>query len=497
MNIEEFISRFSNHPILFVGTGMSLRYLNNSFTWDGLLQKISFELKNNDEFYLDIKSKHGSANKYNYDEIAKELEDEFNSCLEKDRNGKFKETNDIFYQNMQAGINVSRFKIYVSQLFKELDFKEEKSEEIIALKKVRKNIGSIITTNYDKLIENIFEFTPLIGNDILLSNPYGSVYKIHGCVDDPEKIIITSDDYSHFNKRYELIRAQLLSLFIHNPIIFMGYNIGDENIKNILKTIFTYVEPNTEQAEKIRSNFLLVEYDKDSTNSDVCEHDIDMEGFSTIRINKIKTDNYIQIYEALSKLQLPISAMDVRKVQSIVKEIYAGGNIKVNITEDLESLDNKDKVLVIGSEKTIKYDYQTTSEMIANYFNIIEEENKQLLYLIDKLNIQPAQYFPIHGFSLINPEIRKIQDLKTQQSEKLTEFIGNIKEHCKTNHSTIEDIMDDISISQTYKSAAIMYSILNKNVSLEDAEKFLKNRENKNDTEYRKMLCAYDYMRYN
>ncbi len=74
MNIEEFISKFSNHPILFVGTGMSLRYLNNSFTWDGLLQKISFELKNNDEFYLDIKSKHGSANKYNYDEIAKELE---------------------------------------------------------------------------------------------------------------------------------------------------------------------------------------------------------------------------------------------------------------------------------------------------------------------------------------------------------------------------------------------------------------------------------------
>ena len=378
-----------------------------------------------------------------------------------------------------------------------MDFKEEKSEEIIALKKVRKNIGSIITTNYDKLIENIFEFTPLIGNDILLSNPYGSVYKIHGCVDDPEKIIITSDDYSHFNKRYELIRAQLLSLFIHNPIIFMGYNIGDENIKNILKTIFTYVEPNTEQAEEIRSNFLLVEYVKDSTNSDVCEHDIDMEGFSTIRINKIKTDNYIQIYESLSKLQLPISAMDVRKVQSIVKEIYAGGNIKVNITEDLESLDNKDKVLVIGSEKTIKYDYQTTSEMIANYFNIIEEENKQLLYLIDKLNIQPAQYFPIHGFSLINPEIKKIQDLKTQQSEKLTEFIGNIKEHCKTNHSTIEDIMDDISISQTYKSAAIMYSILNKNVSLENAENFLKNRENKNDTEYRKMLCAYDYMRYN
>lgn len=32
MNISEFISKFSNHPILFAGTGMSLRYLDNSFT---------------------------------------------------------------------------------------------------------------------------------------------------------------------------------------------------------------------------------------------------------------------------------------------------------------------------------------------------------------------------------------------------------------------------------------------------------------------------------
>ena len=33
----------------------------------------------------------------------------------------------------------------------------------------------------DRHILKIFDFSPLIGNDILLSNPYGSVYKIHGC----------------------------------------------------------------------------------------------------------------------------------------------------------------------------------------------------------------------------------------------------------------------------------------------------------------------------
>ena len=94
-------------------------------------------------------------------------------------------------------------------------------------------IGSIVTTNYDKLIENLFEFNPLIGNQILLSNPYGSIYKIHGCISQPDKIVLTSEDYNKFNTSYELIRAQLLSLFIHNPIIFLGYSINDETIRDI------------------------------------------------------------------------------------------------------------------------------------------------------------------------------------------------------------------------------------------------------------------------
>lgn len=43
--------------------------------------------------------------------------------------------------------------------------------------------------------------------------------------------------------------------------------------------------------------------------------------------------------------------MDIRKVQSVVKKIYSGGDIKVSITENLDELKNSDKVLVIGSTK--------------------------------------------------------------------------------------------------------------------------------------------------
>lgn len=82
------------------------------------------------------------------------------------------------------------------------------------------------------------------------------MYKIHGCVDKPESIIITENDYKSFRERYELIRAQLLSLFIHNPIIFLGYNLGDDNIKTLLKTIFSYVDVNSDISEKFVIIFL-------------------------------------------------------------------------------------------------------------------------------------------------------------------------------------------------------------------------------------------------
>ena len=223
MKISEFIGQFSNHPVLFIGTGLSMRYLVNSYSWEQLLKKICFDLKGNDEFFYDLKEMYYIDGNYRYDKIATDIEKEFDLELKKDRNGKFKYVNDIFYDNMTKGIVVSRFKIYISDIFSELVYRE--NSEIVELKKARKNISSIITTNYDKMIEDLFGFSPLIGNNILLSNPYGSVYKIHGCVSQPDKIIITEGDYNKFNEKYELIRAQLLSLFIHNPIIFIGYSI--------------------------------------------------------------------------------------------------------------------------------------------------------------------------------------------------------------------------------------------------------------------------------
>lgn len=495
MEIQDFIQRYKNHPVLFLGTGISLRYLEKSFRWEALLSFVANEVSGSEEYFLDLKSKHFNDGSINYEKIGTDLEIKFNEVATNDRNGKFKSVNDKFYSFMKDNKNYSRFKIFISELFKNYSIRAEVKSEIDCFKKTRKNIASIITTNYDQFIEEFFEFHPLIGNKILLSNPYGSVYKIHGCVSEIGNIILTENDYERFDKEYELIRAQLLSLFIHNPIIFIGYSIEDKNIRKILKTIFSYVDHKSEIAEKIKSNFLLVEYESGSTNTMVTEYDINIDE-TIIKINQLKTDSFNILYNALSNLHLPISAMDIRKVQEIVKDIYSGGDIKVSITEDLSDLENCDKVLAIGSSKTITYEFQTAKEFISDYFGIIEEDNKQRLSLIDKLTVRKDQYFPIFGFHKINPSIEKFKQLSENQIDNITRSLNSITKVSINTHKNIKNILSDTNISATYKSNAILWGVMNDNLSLDDVKVHLLKPEDKTSSNYRKLLCAYDLKKY-
>ena len=500
MTISDFFSGFSNYPVLFVGTGISLRYFENSYSWDSLLQEIVKSYNSKEEHYLDLKAQctQGESD-CDYSKLASLIEAEFNIAAENDRYGKYKSINDEFYDQMRKGKKYSRFKLYISEMFSSLTLKKNVDDEIEMLRLASKNISSVITTNYDSFIEDVFGFTPLIGNDILLSNPYGSVYKIHGSVSHPGDIIITEEDYKKFNHRYELINAQLLSLFIHNPIIFIGYSVTDPDIKRLLKTIFTYVEPNTDLAGRIRNNFLLVDYCPGSDNLDVVEHDVDVEGVnSTIRINRIKTDRYFDIYKSLSELTLPVSAMDIRKVQMIVKEIYSGGSIRVEIIEDIDKMKNHDKILAIGSSKSIQYHYLSTKDMIRKYFDIMDKGDAAPLTLINKPRIADNQFFPVMGFSTLSTSIDDIVRLKRIQKQNVDNYLSGTCCLHHSNHTLVSDILSDKTIAQTYKYRAIMASLSDGRISLEDVESFLRSRlDNEKDTsDYRRLLAQYDLLKY-
>ena len=118
--------------------------------------------------------------------------------------------------------------------------------------------------------------------------------------------------------------------------------------------------------------------------------------------------------------------------------------------------------------------------------------------LIDKLGIQSNQYFPIYAFAKIDPSMTKIEKLKNQQKAKLRGILEQTRTKIQEDNISIQDILDSEKYAQTYKQTIITCAILERKIPLEDVERYLKEIVNKcwKTTDYRKLLCAYDFMKY-
>lgn len=134
--------------------------------------------------------------------------------------------------------------------------------------------------------------------------------------------------------------------------------------------------------------------------------------------------------------------------------------------------------------------------MMANYFQIIEESNSQLIKLINKQKVNKMQYFPVFAFSSICGDIVEMKKLQKQQKEKVQNIINKAAGVCKGIHVTPESVLEDGTISQTYKAIEMVCSIINGSMNLDSVEEYLRGFENKRSTDYRKVLCAYDMKKY-
>jgi hypothetical protein len=102
----------------------------------------------------------------------------------------------------------------------------------------------IFTTNYDSLIENALDANKIMYS--VISSDKGAAYwsedkvqvlKLHGSIDDPSSLILTSDDYLDFYRRHPLI-ANILKLHITTKtILFMGYSLRDLDFRQILDEV--------------------------------------------------------------------------------------------------------------------------------------------------------------------------------------------------------------------------------------------------------------------
>lgn len=139
--------------------------------------------------------------------------------------------------------NKYRNKEYVQLMRKIFKFKEDLPVCDVQRNIVRLNTHTIITTNYDNLIEKAAqenaEFIQVISKDNSLSyrSAEKEIIKMHGDFEN-ENFVLREDDYLHYSENFKLIGAYVKSLIATNVVLFIGYSFSDPDVKQI----FTWVK---------------------------------------------------------------------------------------------------------------------------------------------------------------------------------------------------------------------------------------------------------------
>ena len=166
---------------------------------------------------------------------------------------------------------------------------------------VRTNIKKIWTTNFDMLLENAFRTynieTEIKSNDsdFIRNNKKENIQivKMHGCVNrNPKDIIFIQEDYEDFFSNKPAIANQLQSDLLSNSFLFIGYNFGDINLKNIL------IETRRLSNRITRPHFLIQKRESDkSRRQELWCNNLKRFGIETLII-----EDYSELNKILNKI---------------------------------------------------------------------------------------------------------------------------------------------------------------------------------------------------
>lgn len=367
------IVKSNRTPILFIGSGISKRYLYKYPSWDELLET-SFVKFEPDYFqyqkHIDSCKRKKMSDFDTNAFMGTLIEEEFNKAFF-DRKIILNVGNKKNPSWVKRGI--SPYKMYLADFFKKqkLNRSPELMDELDKFKKLKNKVSAVITTNYDTFLEeHVFpkDFKVFVRQHELFSaDSYdiAEIYKIHGSATDAESIIITKNDYDNFKESRKLIIAKMLTLFAESPIIFMGYSFTDEDVREIIEDFLSCLSD--EQLADIRKHFVFVSYKKDEKNLIEIERTIATKNGVEIPFVEIQTDNYGSVYDKLGEIIPGISPIRVRETRKIVKTIVdqnmastEAQSIIVGI-DDLANIDLSSKpiAIAIGYKENIlnKYGY--------------------------------------------------------------------------------------------------------------------------------------------
>ena len=125
----------------------------------------------------------------------------------------------------------------------------------------------IITTNYDNLLESCKNINSKLysvvsnDSDLLSKSNEKYIIKMHGDLQEPEKIVLRESDYIEYEQNRPLISTYIRSLLINHTFVFIGYSLNDYNLKLIIGWINYYSKIN--KVKQRPYNFLITTDVKD------------------------------------------------------------------------------------------------------------------------------------------------------------------------------------------------------------------------------------------
>lgn len=309
--IVEHLAQFSTAPFLFVGAGVSRRYLNLE-NWEGLLRKFCSQCNIS---YERLKS---TANG-DFTRIASLLARDFHQFWWD--NSQYDENRDLYSKSCVNEESALKIEIsdYISKA-KTLVSNNAIRDELLLFSQI--TVDGIITTNYDTFLEDIFnEFKVYVGqNELIFANQHGigEIYKIHGCCTVPNSLVLTSGDYEDYNLRNAYLTAKLLTVFTEHPVIFVGYSLTDKNVQAIIKSIASCLT--SQNIDKLRDRLIFVEYDPKSVDCDVYQSNMVLDDF-IIPVITVKASSFHDIFSALGELKRKFPARLLRQLKEHVYDL--------------------------------------------------------------------------------------------------------------------------------------------------------------------------------
>ncbi|WP_400210742.1 SIR2 family protein [Candidatus Methanarcanum hacksteinii] len=209
-------SEFNRPPALIIGSGISLRYLEGSKDWVGLLKALATRMGMSNGDFLAYES--GAKLEFNKNKISDGLTTHLPYLcydLEKYLIDSFKNktlnASEFFteeeYKQYEEGMDSLKILAASEVQNYKLRTDDKCLGEIELFRKIANVIPCVITTNYDDFLEKeIFQGKFAVYSDVSdyydpESQGIGEIYKIHGTANNPNSMILNVEDYKSFEKK--------------------------------------------------------------------------------------------------------------------------------------------------------------------------------------------------------------------------------------------------------------------------------------------------------